>query len=211
MNNLKTFIFKEYTKDSYQVIGAGIYPCNTKNDIIYLISSLKKFQIKPIDDPFYVDYALSSYITKNCPKSINALGVSIYIPSIKSQTGGIIGNPHSRGTSADGLSEYLGNGLSVAAYPGGPGIIICGTTKEAEMTLKTVKPEDGGKKSLSIMLNKAKSLGIKMAVLISDGSGTKSQGCVMTLENNAVRCISIDRQVANDGRSNDKGWVEFNI
>lgn len=204
MENLKTFIFKEHTKESYEVIGAGIYTYNAKNDIIYLMSSLKEFKIRLVDDPFYIDYVLCSYIKKNCPKSIYALGVSIYLPGVKSQTGGIIGNPHSRITSADGLSEDLGHGLSAAAYPGGPGIIICGTTTEAEIILKTVNPEEGGKKSLSIMLNKAKSLGIKMAVLISDGSGIKSQGCVITLENNAVRCISIDRQVANDERCDDK-------
>lgn len=193
MHNFRTFIFKEYTKDGYPVLGAGIYPYYTNNDIIYLLSSINKFKIDLLDDPFYIDYALASYINKICPNNIYALGLSINLPNISSQTGGIIGNPHNRGSSAEGLSEDIGNGLSVAAYPGGPGVAIYGSAEEAELILKTVKPEEGGKEKLDRMTDKAKELGIDIAIMISDGTGVKSQGCVMTLENNVVKYISIDR------------------
>lgn len=184
--NKKCFLFKEITEQGYEVLCTGISSTNAEIDIENLSEKIRKLKIKTVDDPFYIDYMLGVYIQKTCAESIYGVGVSIKVPGLTSSSGGIIGSPHAPPTSAEGLSEDIGLGLSVAAYPGGPGLIIEGNTNEAETILKVVSQESSGIHVLEKMKDEALALGIRKAVMICDGSGKNNIGCALTIYNGEV-------------------------
>ncbi|TDT61900.1 hypothetical protein [Fonticella tunisiensis] len=192
MSELTTFIFKEYTVDGYPVLVAGICPLIFKQFAEAEIKEkIKSFKIDAVDNPYYIDYMLASYISEISPKCLYALGISINIPGISGPTGGIIGNPLAVISSAEGLSEYIDNGLSMAAYPGGPGIVINGKPHVAKEILRTVKPGDGEINTLLNMAEIAVKYDIKIAIIISDGTGTSYPGAAVTIENRKINYFSI--------------------
>lgn len=184
--NKKCFLFKEITEQGYEVLCTGISSTNAKIDIENFAEKLRKIKINIVDDPFYIDYIMGTYIQKICADTIYGVGLSIKIPGLISSTGGIIGSPHTSSSSAEGLSENIGRGLSVAAYPGGPGLIIEGNTNEAETILKVVEQGSSGIYVLEKMKDKALALGIRKAVMICDGSGKNNIGCALTIYNDKV-------------------------
>lgn len=196
--NKKCFLFKEITEQGYEVLCTGISSINAEIDIKDLAQKLRKMKIKMVDDPFYIDYIMAVYIQKICAHTIYGVGLSIKIPGIVSSTGGIIGSPHKSPSSAEGLGEDIGHGLSVAAYPGGPGLIIEGKTNEAETILKVVEQESSGIHVLEKMKDKALGLGIRKAVMICDGTGKNNIGCVLTINNDEVEKIAFQLLSSNN-------------
>lgn len=180
--------------DGYTVIGAGICPLVSKDFIVDSIKGkLRLFKFHVIDNPFYIDYMLASCVRSMDISNIYGLGLSLCVPGISGPTGGIIGNPNCSISSAQGISEDMGNGLSVAAYPGGPGIIIEGSSEKAETILCSVMQGDGGLNCLNKLLNICIRNSIKIAIMVTDGSGAVEPGCAGSLEKGCAKYLTIGR------------------
>ncbi|MCY6484124.1 hypothetical protein OW763_07125 [Clostridium aestuarii] len=190
---LKCFLFNEVTEQGYKFLCTGICSQYAEQDIKNLSEQIKKIKLKVKDDPFYIDYILAIHLQKVCAETIYGVGLTIKIPGIIKNTGGVIGNPHMNPTSAEGLSENIGHGLSTAAYSGGPGIIIEGSIEHAEKILRAASEEMSGMKVLELMKDKAVALGINKAIMICDGSGIKSSGCALTLYNNKTEKLTLSK------------------
>lgn len=192
MNEISSFMFSEHTMNGYPVIGAGICPSAYKNTIASEIKEkITKLDMKVIDDPFYIDYTLAAYVKKVSPDYLYAVGLSIYIPGVEGPTGGIIGNPFQCISSASGISEYADNGLSVAAYPGGPGIIINGTPELAESIIRNVNPGEGGVKILSELAEITMKSSVNIAIMVTDGTGSVNPGTVAAIDNGIIKFMTI--------------------
>lgn len=194
MNEISTFMFTEQTINNYSVIGAGICQSAYKDVIASEIKEkISELDMKTADNPFYVDYILASYVKKISPNYLFAVGLSIYIPGVGGPTGGIIGNPFQSISSASGVSEYIDNGLSAAAYPGGPGIIIKGTPELAETIIKIVNPGDSGIKTLSKMVETAMKFSVNIGIMITDGTGSVNPGAAAAIDNGTAEFMTISR------------------
>lgn len=194
MNEISSFMFSEHTVNNYSVIGAGLCLSTYKHAIASEIKEkIRELDMKAAEDPFYVDYILASYIKKISPRHLFAVGLSICIPGVKGPTGGVIGNPFQSISSASGISEYIDNGLSTAAYPGGPGIIIKGTPELAETIIKTVNPGDGGIKTLSKMVETTMKFSVSIGIIVTDGTGTINPGVAATIDNGVAKFMTIGR------------------
>ncbi|WP_422443622.1 hypothetical protein [Thermoanaerobacterium sp. DL9XJH110] len=185
--NLASFIFKSETLDGYPVIVAGICPfyfiTEAKEE---LNNAIKNFRLDRVNDGLELDYSLAQYICPKAPEHILALGVTISVPGIKGPAGGIIGNPRKIISSADGFSEYIGNNLSLAAYPGGPGVVIEGNPEEAARILDLAQAGTGDIKTLLQMAMKIIDLSIPNGIIVSDGSDVNGKGCAAAINGNKI-------------------------
>jgi len=127
MSKLSTFLVKDYTKDGYAMAIAGICSFIFSDKACNEVRSLIKDYTFPLtNDVFEIDYCMACHFSKVAPDYILGWGITIDVPSAPGPTGGVIGNPQMAIESADSQYEDIGNGLSLAAHPGGPGIIIQG-------------------------------------------------------------------------------------
>lgn len=188
MSQFTTFMVKDFTKDGYTMAIAGICPFAVTRSMQDEIKNLmNNYTFPKTDDVFEVDYFMANYFSCNAPEYILAWGITIHVPESSGPTGGIIGNPHRDINSADSNSEYIGNGLSVAAHPGGPGIVIVGDPLTAKEVLDYSKPAQGGRLSLISMAEKALAFNIPAAIMITDGTGYDAVGCAMTIEKDIIK------------------------
>lgn len=192
MRSFATFLMKDYTKDGYPIAMAGICPFGLTHSMkIELQNLMQNYSFPKTKDIFEIDYFMANYFSQKAPSYILAWGITLHIPGNPGPTGGIIGNPHIDINSADGSSEDIGNGLSVAAYPGGPGIVIAGNSAMAKKILNQVKPAQGGKTPLMLMAKNALDIYIPTAIMITDGTGPNIIGCAMAIEGNKVKYVCL--------------------
>lgn len=193
MKYLTTFVFQEFTGDGYPVAAGGICPfLFAAEGKEALRQAVRSYQVAHNTDTFALDYSLAAWLKQHCPADLYAVGVSIRVPGIPGPTGGVIGYPRQTISSADGISEPIGHGLSVAAYPGGPGIVINGSPDLAEQIIRTVQPGTGGEETLRQLADHALKLGISTALLVADGTGTELPGCVMILEGGHLNYVILN-------------------
>jgi len=186
-------LLKDLTKDGYPMAIAGICPFPFTESMGCEIRDLiRNYSFSPTDDEFMIDYFMAQYFSKLAPQYVLAWGITIKVPEALGPTGGIIGNPHREAKSADGNSEYIGNGLSVAAYPGGPGIVIEGEPQVAKNILFVSNPTESGKAPLFAMAKKAMEFNVHTAIMITDGTGLDAQGCALTLDGNEIKCVTLE-------------------
>ncbi|AEE90351.1 conserved protein of unknown function [Tepidanaerobacter acetatoxydans Re1] len=199
MNGFATFLVKDLTKDGYAMAIAGICPFSFTDSMEDEISGLiRNYSFKPIDDVFMTDYFMAQYFSRFAPEYVLAWGITMHVPQMSGPTGGIIGNPHIEANSANSTGEYIGSGLSVAAHPGGPGIVIAGDPQTAREILSLSEPSDGGKTPLLAMAKRSIDFNIPAAIMITDGTGFNAVGCALTIEGSEIKYISLDRSALNE-------------
>jgi len=186
------FTYKGVAKQGYPIIGAGI--CNN-NRVAAVSMNFKSIngidmKINDLKNPYLIDKVLYEGIKGTCSQDVMAIGASIYVPKVLKRTGGIIGNPLLEVDSASGFGENIGNGLSVAAHQGGPGIIIKGDCHLAEKIIMTVKPEKNWNLTKDILINELKKNAVDIAIIVWDGSGWEAAGCVLAYEKGKVTCLT---------------------
>ena len=126
-------------------------------------------------------------IAKLSPNWVKAIGISIFVKSVEDTCGGILGNPHSSSTN----SEDLGNGYSVVAMPGGPGLILKGTLVECKsiFIFSTIGPNKLiSKKRLKNELIRRQ---VETAIFVKDGSGKNGDPSILIYSDNDLKELVI--------------------
>lgn len=78
-------------------------------------------------DGYQIDKNLYDRLSALTPPYVRALGASIHVPGVTIPCGGIVGDPFDVPAAAPGKMVKLKNGAVVAAFPGGPGLLMfCG-------------------------------------------------------------------------------------
>jgi hypothetical protein len=133
-------------------------------------------------DPFDIDFILASRLRVITPPTIYALALTIHLPQATQPCGGLVGNPHQTIESADpyGLATLGARGLSVAAFPGGPGVIVQGSEQLAQDALHQVAPQSCTLEALRTIVDYASCGGAPLVVAVSDGSGRGMQGGILS-------------------------------
>lgn len=192
MSSLENFIFTAHTFEGYPIVGAGICPSDHAKKIPDLPTRFSSIVLDTPSDPFLIDYQLACFAGQVFPDFVYAVGISIYVPDASDPAGGVIGNPHMPIRSAEGMSECIGNRLSIAAYPGGPGIIIEGSPSQAEEAVSHINPGDQEPAALYHLVEAAVSAGIRRLIVVSDGAGTTSPGCVISFDEGILQSAVIE-------------------
>ncbi|WP_068747878.1 hypothetical protein [Thermovenabulum gondwanense] len=192
--NLSSFALKSRIYDGFQIIIAGICPIEEILETKRILNEIgRDFSAKGIKDGFELDYKLAKHFCNETPKNLFALGVSIFVPWIKEASGGIIGSPREKISSAQGIIENIGNNLSLIAFPGGPGIVIEGSIEKAMKILQFIefnKTNNDLEKIYQIALN-VMTESIPNAIIISDGCGINRTGCAAAITGNRIELYSL--------------------
>lgn len=191
----RIFTFKGISKQGYSIAGAGI--CNME-DIGLAAAAFENIdgadmEIRDINNPYLIDKVLFERISDICPKNVFAIGATVNIPEASERTGGILGNPFYEPDSADGLGENIGNGLSVAALPGGPGIIIEGDCRMAEEIVLIGKSGKRGNMTIKKLLCALKERNVELAIIVTDGSGSHDGGQVAVYEKGETLYLNTEK------------------
>ncbi|TDS25805.1 hypothetical protein [Halanaerobium congolense] len=194
MNNLYPFVLEVFSNLNEKILIVGI--STKKNNELYfnmLKNRFKNWKLKESakNESFLIDYFLSKELTKKTPKNIIALGASFKTELKEGCSGGVIGDPHEESRSISESTEKLDNGLILKGLPGGPGIVLSGTFKEAEAIISSALTFD---KSNSIKMMKkisqvARELEISHLIAVNDGSGY-TDGVVLSLSPNEINIVS---------------------
>ncbi|MFP4579953.1 MAG: hypothetical protein ACLFQ6_04420, partial [Candidatus Sumerlaeia bacterium] len=160
---------------------AGAFFADSQMNPASFIETLSRYRPDPHPALEEIDSHLADYVKRHAPQSIPAIGITLHIPDVPGPTGGIIGNPHRRMSSADGRGEVTGKGLSCAAHAGGPGLVIAGEPETAEAIIQCASPGSGGPDILKHLLEKARDREISQAFALTDGCGWHQQGGVALL------------------------------
>ena len=119
-----------------------------------------------------LDRALADFARICCKgNKIFAVGLSLCIPDFPERAGGLIGPPDRAAQSAGGLAEPIGNGLALAAMPGGPGFLIEGKPSQLEAILAEVDYQRRDAACAKQFLEKARERDIALAMAVLDGCG----------------------------------------
>lgn len=188
------FLFNSKTLEGYKIIGAGICDIKYKEDVLKEFEKIKKtsLDIKDLNNSYEIDYLLDKKIKAIAPKYVIGLGLSIYIPNAKGPTGAIIGNPHNMGESANGRAEEIGEGFSLIALAGGPGLLIKGSKEVAKNIFINIVL---GENRLVPFKNIIKELvlnKIDIAIVITDGTGIKQNGKIWTYYFGKIKLIEMN-------------------
>jgi hypothetical protein len=185
MNKLQGVMVSGITAQGFKWLAPVIF-CGNRDKVISVVQHKVNhlfLTTKAQKDPYAIDYSLAQTV-QGLPVNIRALGISISIPEAAGPSGGIIGNPHLAPRSAEGISENIGSGLSLAALPGGPGLIITGTARQAAKALSGIKPGSGGKQIIKEIHNRITGLDIPLAIAVTDGIATACGAGLLIMENN---------------------------
>jgi hypothetical protein len=185
-----TFLFEAQTRDGCAVVGGGIARAGGDTGRRELAESVAQLELRHAADPHELDYLLATHVCAHCAAGILVLGLSVRVPGFPGPAGGILGSPHRAIGSARGLAESIGDGFSVATRPGGPGIALAGTAGQARQLLSTAGAAEDGMDGLQRIGEAAVEAGIRLAVLVADGTGVPDAGGVMTLEGTHCACRS---------------------
>lgn len=188
------FDFSTHTLEGYPIIGAGICDIIHRKQALDIFSNINKISlgIKDLNDPFEIDYLLKERIAKTSPPYVFGLALSIEIPNAMGPTGGIIGNPFFQGETANGLSQDIGNGFSIVALPGGPGLLIQGDKGIAKNIFTNIVIGENKLISTKQIIEEFIKNGIDLAIIVTDGTGTKEPGTILSYENKKIKKLRIN-------------------
>lgn len=175
------FTFSGKTLDGYPMIGAGI--C----DILYKDGAIKSFSkiheisldIQDLNNPYEIDDLLNTKIASLAPDYVYGLALSIHVEDAMGPTGGIIGNPGDIGGTAAGTSSSIGNGLSVVALPGGPGMLIEGDSATLKSIFTNIALGQNRLVSMKRIMDELKRHKIELALIVTDGTGKGETGMIL--------------------------------
>ena len=191
MNLLRTFIFSRRTCEGLVLHGAGIVVAGMDDRAVHaLIRAFTRIRFGTTTDPFEVDWRLAAHAARLAPESVVAIGLSVGVPGVTQAAGGVIGAPRAGLASADGDSAGIGHGLSVAALPGGPGIVVLGSPDDAARILGHARDNVPRRAALPELVRAVRDAGIPLAIAVVDGSGMGGPGGVATVDGDTVRMRS---------------------
>jgi hypothetical protein len=176
------FKFSSNTFEGYPVIGAGICDIAKREEVLNAFSRIDKIALGVDSEskPFSIDQALKEKIAAISPDYISGLALSIKVPGASGPTGGIIGNPVLKGTSADGTIECIGSGYCVASLPGGPGLMIKGRESIAKNIFTNIVLGENKLIAYYRITEEFERNNIDIAIIIKDGTGAEANGMIMT-------------------------------
>lgn len=159
-------------------------------------SQLDELSITTLD-PFDIDFILATHLRTITPPSVYAVAITIHIPNAIHPCGGLVGNPHQTIESAEpsGMAARVAPGLSVAAYPGGPGVLVQGSPQLAHDALQQASPQSCTVAELGCIVDYASTHGAPLVVVTSDGSGRGMQGHILARSQglSTQGCIPLSR------------------
>lgn len=195
---LCSLLIKGFTGQHLPYAGAIICPVEAKHKVGETVKAhMKDFKAGEDIDCFELDYRLASHLKKLDPADIYALGVTIRVNNIPGPAGGVIGSLSRRIASARGISQDLGNGLSVAAYPGGPGLVVRASPEMARNLLKSVNPGDEGLVPLLVLKNKILENSISLGIMLTDGTGVEKPGAALCINDRSVNYYQLPGEKVN--------------
>jgi len=183
---LSSFVTRTITIQGYSLLVAGMGEVGGADARQSLLIEAQNLVLRSPGDPRGVDLDLARFARHSCPGSVWALGLSIHVPGVATCCGGVVGDPRQPSVCVDGRGRDLGRGLSGAAYPGGPGIVILGTPVQAEEALRSCRAGDGGVAALRGLADACRRMNVPLAIGVSDGTGGVLGGCAMALEGRRV-------------------------
>ncbi len=179
---LSSFVTRTTTIQGYSLLVAGMGAPDDVDARESLLIEARNLVLRSPGDPWGVDLDLARFARRSCPQSVWAVGLSIHVPGVATRCGGVVGDPHQPSVHADGRGRDLGRGLSGAAYPGGPGVVVLGTRVQAEEALQSCRAGDGGVAALQSLADACLGMDVPVAIGVSDGTGGMPSGCAMALE-----------------------------
>ena len=189
MKDLAAFTFSGDGRGGFGFAGAVICPAEKETELAQLAAGFAEYHASSDADPYDIDHRFAEFATRVCPDWICALGMSFRVPGAMGPAGGIIGSPRQVISSAAGTAEDLGNGLSVAALPGGPGVVIQGTPAQAARVSAAFSSAENGSTFAAKLTPRLRAERIELAIAVCDGSGPGMQGCALAL-NGAETLVS---------------------
>ena len=136
--------------------------------------SLLDFRIK--GDIYETDRQLAEAVRQCCGYYVLAVGLSAALSYTGFNTGGVIGSPRDVVKDADTFTRYIGNGLNLRAFPGGPGCVAAAERDVIEGWDYESYPPDKKADSLAQHLHNH---GAVAFIVVSDGTGEAAQGSVI--------------------------------
>lgn len=176
------FSFTSKTLEGYSIIGAGICDKIYRKEVLKEFEKIKKISldIQDLNNSYEIDYLLDKKIQAIAPNYVIGLALSIHIPNAKGPTGAIIGSPHNKGESADGRVEEIGQGFSLIALAGGPGLLIKGSKEVAKNIFINIVLGENRLISFKLIAKELVTNKIDIAIIVTDGTGSKQNGKIWT-------------------------------
>ncbi len=194
MTELTPFL-RELTLDrGVKAVCVGIQDPDRVGETDRFLERLCGEALPPCHDPRSVDMALATIVeAASAPESVPAFGLSAAITDRGPASGGIIGSPHHPSEAAGDAAEAIGEGLSVCAFGGGPGVVLAGDPATAEMVMRNVRHGDSGERCIFEILLAARGGGTSLAIAVCDGSGADCRGAAGVLISSELRIRGIDQ------------------
>ncbi|MBD3419011.1 MAG: hypothetical protein GF398_02720 [Chitinivibrionales bacterium] len=159
-----------------------------------IVNSLKILELSGLTDPFDIDYELARIVREAFGTDAVGIALTIHVPEVNQQCGGIIGSAQTRPESAGAhmLCERIDEEFVCAAWPAGPGVIISGSETDARKCLETVNPGVSGRGACVSLIGYSHRAGFRHALVVCDGTGSHARGCVASLTkgNMHVKCLA---------------------
>lgn len=190
------FAFSGKTLDNHSVIGAGICDKIYSRDVKQYFKNIDKINLGANDKskPFEIDYLLNARVASLAPDYVYGLALSVNVENAKGFTGGIIGKPGSLGQTSDGLCQNIGNGLSVVSLPGGPGMLIRGSTSTIKSIFINIVLGENRLISPKGIIKELQNHGVDIALIVTDGTGSKQKGTIFIYNNHRMEKLIIGEQ-----------------
>ncbi|MGN9165453.1 hypothetical protein ACTNDY_09295 [Tissierellaceae bacterium HCP3S3_D8] len=188
------FHFSTHTFEGHPIIGAGICDIIHGKQVLDISSSIDNIslRVRDLNNSYEIDYLLKEKIAKIFPTYVLGLALSIEVPDAIGPTGGIIGNPFFEGKTANGLSQDIGNGFSVIALPGGPGLLIQGDTGIAKNIFTNIVIGENRLISTEKIVREFKNNEINLAIIVTDGTGIRESGTILSYDNGKIEKLKIN-------------------
>ncbi|MFW6286352.1 MAG: hypothetical protein ACOC29_00275 [Candidatus Sumerlaeota bacterium] len=170
MQALSSSTFEHEIDGGSRLWGALVHA--RESDVSGIADRFSRFKQPETHSSETLDRALADFAMRCCEgNNICAVGLSLCVPNFLERAGGLIGPPDRPAHSAGGLAEPIGNGLAVAAMPGGPGFLIEGKPSLLEAILAKLDYQRRDAACAQQFLEKARERGVDLAMAVLDGCG----------------------------------------
>jgi|GEM_PF-6643751 hypothetical protein len=123
-------------------------------------------------------------------------GCTIHVPNVPGSSGGVLGDPTSRPSSAAGLVENLKNSWSLVTFPAGPGMAQNVRLSRLPPSIKALctenTPDHYMLQQLSTYTN---SIGADKFIAVTDGSGPGACGVALIRNQSKTMLWCLDEMV----------------
>ncbi|MCL2852485.1 MAG: hypothetical protein FWE20_05550 [Defluviitaleaceae bacterium] len=173
------FLLSLSTQCGVKLLAGGLcrvgYEERSRNDL----RGLSRIEFRENDDIYDIDYRLARAVVEGCGDYVWAVGVTANLPNMPMSTGGVIGSPHRDIVSAEARAEYIGHGLYMRAFPGGPGCVaMCGGEYVLQYFEFELYSQDKKAEALSEYLHKQC---VETFLVVTDGAGPHAKGSVILM------------------------------